>query len=42
MRITVLGWLAILAVFAGVFLILQSLNRSSEGTRNAEDQNLGS
>lgn len=42
MRITALGLLAILTVLAGVLLILQSLNHSSEGKGNAEDQNLGS
>lgn len=41
MRITALGWLAILTVVAGVLLILQSFNHSSEGARNAEDENLG-
>ena len=50
MRITVLGWLAILAVFAGVLLILEkqapapatNLNQPTEGAGNAEGQSLGS
>lgn len=48
MRITVLGWLAILAVFAGVLLILRqqapatNLNQPTEGAGNAEGQSLGS
>lgn len=48
MRITFLGWLAILTVVAGVLLILRKQapasnpNRLGEGTGNAEDQNLGS
>lgn len=47
MRITVLGWLAILTVVAGVLLILQrhspatNLSSSSEGAGNAKDQSLG-
>lgn len=48
MRITFLGWLAILTAVAGVFLILNRLSSTPnlrsprEGTSNAEDQNLGS
>lgn len=43
MRLTFLGWLAILTVVAGVLLILHksytpNLRSSSEGTGNAEDQ----
>lgn len=47
MKITVLGWLAILAVITGVLLILKKqapatiLNQSEEGTENGQDQNLG-
>lgn len=47
MKITALGWLAILAVVAGVLLILQNLASSSsqppkEGKQNGEAQDMGS